>query len=119
LFLIGRGFGSTLSLNLYTPSTSPRFNRTEINVDNHRYERQTSIGSSPSRTSSDDDLAYSYPHIHKVTYIERITLEKLNSRSSSTNLTALKTRSISRNICPRCSKPVYSAEEIKAAGKVK
>jgi hypothetical protein len=119
LFLVGRSFGSTLSLNLHTPPASPRFNRTETNVNNHRYERKTSIGSSPSRTSSDDDLPYSYSHINKVPYIDRITLQKLNSRPSSTNLIALKTRSISGNICPRCSKLVYSAEEVKAAGKVK
>jgi hypothetical protein len=35
------------------------------------------------------------------------------------NASAFKAMSISGNICPRCSKTVYSAEEVKAAGKVK
>ena len=32
--------------------------------------------------------------------------------------TAFKMMSISGNVCPRCSKTVYSAEEVKAAGRV-
>jgi CxxC motif-containing protein len=38
--------------------------------------------------------------------------------ASLTNGAAFKMMSISGNICPRCSKTVYSAEEVKAAGKV-
>lgn len=44
------------------------------------------------------------------------------SRPTSTNVTngsAFRMMSISGNTCSRCSKTVYSAEEIKAAGKVK
>jgi hypothetical protein len=43
----------------------------------------------------------------------------LQTSESVTNATSFKTMSISRNICPRCSKAVYSAEEVEAARKVK
>jgi hypothetical protein len=117
---------------LDTPPSSPRLNRLEganlnnetSNVDGHRNERKTSTGSSPSRTSSDDDSRISNPQMNSVTYIGGVTTKQTMStmhRPSSTNLTngsLFKMMSISGNICPRCSKTVYSAEEIKAAGKV-
>jgi CxxC motif-containing protein len=50
----------------------------------------------------------------------RQTIPTVNRPTSAsvTNGTAFKMMSISGNICPRCSKTVYSAEEVKAAGKV-
>ncbi|UJR09195.1 hypothetical protein I4U23_013443 [Adineta vaga] len=89
---VGRGLASTSSFNADMLSTSPRSNTIEMNLENHRYQRKISTGSSPSRTSSDDDSR----HISGVGF---------------------KMMSISQNICPRCSKTVYSAEEVKAAGK--
>ncbi len=108
LFLVGRGLGRTLLLNVDTPPSSPSLNRIETNIAN---QRKLSTGSSPSRTSSDDDSRHSNSQINRIA-------TQTNYRSSSTHLPAFKMMSISGNICPRCSKTVYSAEEIKAAGKV-
>ena len=63
--------------------------------------------------------------MNSVTYIGGVTTRQTMPTIQSTiinNLTngsAFKMMSISGNICPRCSKTVYSAEEVKAAGKVK
>ncbi|CAF1407323.1 unnamed protein product [Adineta steineri] len=127
---IGRGLGTTLSQSLDTPPTSPNFNRmridlnTEINdVDGHRYQRKTSTGSSPSRTSSDDDSRHSNSQMNSVTYIGGVTTRQTiptMPHPSSLNLTngsSFRMKSMPGNICPRCSKTVYSAEEVKAAGK--
>jgi hypothetical protein len=129
---VGRGFGTTSSLNLDTPPSSPSLNRmvaaginTEItDIDGHRHQRKTSTGSSPSRTSSDDDSRHSNSQMNSVTFIGGVTTRQIistNPRPSSTNLTngsSFRMKSTPGNICPRCSKTVYSAEEVKAAGKV-
>jgi hypothetical protein len=121
-----------LSLSLDTPPSSPSLNRVEpklngylINTDNDHSEQKTSLNSTQSRTSSDDDSRYSNSQMNGVTYIGGMTARQTMSTSqrspstSLTNATAFKMMSISGNICPRCSKTVYSAEEVKAAGKVK
>jgi hypothetical protein len=121
-FLVGRVLGTTSSINLDTPPSSPSLNRTETIIDAPPYQRKTSTGSSPSRTSSDDDSRHSNPPINSVTYVGGMTTRQplsTNPRPSSTSLTGFKMMSISGNICPRCSKTVYLAEEVKAAGKVK
>jgi hypothetical protein len=105
---------TSLSLNVNTSTNNSNLNRTEINVDNHRYKRKISIDSSP----LDDNSRYNNPYIRKVTYIGGIRIQQFNSQSSATNLKAFNMISIPRNICPRCSKNVYSAEEVKAVGKV-
>jgi hypothetical protein len=59
--------------------------------------------------------------MNSVTYIGGVTTKQTVStiqRPPITNGSSFKMMSISGNICPRCSKTVYSAEEIKAAGKV-
>ncbi|CAF2486445.1 unnamed protein product [Rotaria sp. Silwood2] len=128
---VGRGFGTTSSANLETPPSSPSSNgmrsnfHSEItdNIDSLRHERKTSTGSSPSRTSSDDDSRHSNSLMNSVTYIGGVTTRQTMStlpRPSSINLTngsSFRLKSIAGNICPRCSKCVYSAEEVKAAGK--
>ncbi len=131
IFLVGRGLGTTSSLNLDTPPSSPSLNRTGVSlnteiteIDGHRHQRKRSTGSSPSRTSSDEDSRHSNSQMNSVTYIGGVTTRQkmpTNSRPSSANLTngsSFRMKSISVNICPRCSKAVYSAEEVKAAGKV-
>jgi hypothetical protein len=104
LFLVGRGLGTTLLLNVDTPPSSPSLNRIETN------QRKLSTSSSPSRTSSDDDSS--------ITYKNGIATQTNYRSSSSTHLPVFKMISTSGNICPRCTKTVYSAEEVKAAGKV-
>ena len=119
------------SLNLETPPSSPSLHRMAMNLpndlsetDGHRHERKTSTGSSPSRTSSDDDSRYSNSQMNSVTYIGGVTTRQFvstSSRPSSANLaigSSFRMKSTGGNICPRCSKTVYSAEEVKAAGKV-
>ncbi len=96
-----------------------------INTENEQVQPKSSLSSTQSRTSSDDDSRHSNPQMNSITYIGGVTTRQALSntqRSPSTSLTngtAFKMMSISGNICPRCSKTVYSAEEVKAAGKVK
>jgi hypothetical protein len=117
---------------LETPPSSPSFNRVEmnsnaqlINTENEQVQPKSSLSSTQSRTSSDDDSRHSNSQMNSVTYIGGVTTRQTiptNSRPSSTNLTngsSFRMKSTSGNICPRCSKAVYSAEEVKAAGKVK
>ncbi len=118
LVLVGRSLKTISLFNGDTPSNSPNLNRIEITVNNHRYQRKTSTGSSLSRASSEDDSHCSYPQIPQVTYISGILMQPINSRPLSRNLTALRKMFISGNICPRCSKIVYLAEAVKAVGKV-
>ncbi|CAF1001413.1 unnamed protein product [Rotaria magnacalcarata] len=128
---VGRGLGTASSINLETPPISPSLSQTRSNfhtetidtTDGLRHERKTSTGSSPSRTSSDDDSRHSNPLMNSVTYIGGVTTKQTMltmPRSSSSNLTngsSFRMKSISAHVCPRCSKSVYSAEEVKAAGK--
>ncbi len=96
-----------------------------INTENEQVQPKSSLSSTQSRTSSDDDSRHSNSQMNSVTYIGGVTTRQTiptNSRPSSTNLTngsSFRMKSTSGNICPRCSKAVYSAEEVKAAGKVK
>ncbi|CAF0949342.1 unnamed protein product [Adineta ricciae] len=126
---VGRGLGTTLS-SLETPPSSPSLSRMGINlesgatdVDGPRHQRKTSTGSSPSRTSSDDDSRHSNSQMNSVTYIGGVTTRQAPltvQRPSSVNLTtgsSFRMKSGTGHLCPRCSKPVYSAEEVKAAGK--
>ncbi|CAF0921440.1 unnamed protein product [Adineta ricciae] len=99
---VGRGLATSSSFNANTPPASPRMNR-----DN---QRKISTGSSPSRTSSDDESRYT----SSVSSINEAPIRRV---SPSPNSAAFKMMNISQNICPRCSKTVYSAEEVKAAGK--
>ncbi|CAF2647931.1 unnamed protein product [Rotaria sp. Silwood2] len=110
---ISYGLGTTISTNIDTPPNSPNLSHIETNVDSHHYPRMTSTDSSTSHTSSDDDSRHSNSQINSMKYVDYITKQ----HSSLANLTSLKTLSISGNICPRCSKNVYLAEGIKAAGK--
>jgi hypothetical protein len=117
---------------LDTPPSSPSLNRAAepksngqlINTESDEFQRETSLNSTPSRTSSDDDSRHTNSQMNSVTYIGGVTTRQTVSplqRPPSTSLTngaAFKMMSISGNICPRCSKTVYSAEEVKAAGKV-
>ncbi|CAF3534903.1 unnamed protein product [Rotaria sp. Silwood1] len=110
---ISHDLGTTLSVNIDTPPNSPNLNRIETNIDSHYYQRIASTGSSTSHISSDNDIRLSNSQINSIKYVDYITKQY----SSLKNLTLLKTISISGNICPRCSKTVYLAEGIKAAGK--
>jgi hypothetical protein len=107
-----------------TPPSSPTLKREEsdelTNSDINRFQRKTSIESSPSHASSDDDSR----HSNSGTFSGVMTRQTMPTVSrpisaSVTNGAAFKMMSISGNICPRCSKTVYSAEEVKAAGKVR
>ncbi len=112
-----------------TPPSSPSSNREETdsgltNTDENRFNRETSTGSSPSHISSDDDSRHSNTQSASMAFTSvataRQTISNVNRPTSTnvTNGTAFKMMSISGNICPRCTKTVYSAEEVKAAGKV-
>ncbi len=131
--LVGRGLGTTITPSLDTPPSSPSLNLVETKFDdeltntNKDYSSpKTSLNSSQSRVSApEDDLRLSNSQMNSVTYIGGVTTRQTNSTiphpssASLTNGAAFKMMSISGNICPRCSKAVYSAEEVKAAGKVK
>lgn len=98
------------SVNMDTPVNSPRLNS---------IERETSIGSSPSRSSSEDDSHLSVSSLPKRTYVTGVRLQYIRSRPSAMNSTGFKIIPLPSSICPRCSKPVYVAEEVRAAGKVR
>ncbi|UJR36992.1 hypothetical protein I4U23_029700 [Adineta vaga] len=122
---VGRGLGTTLSTNLETPPSSPRSSRigSESNEELTNTDNGYSSNSSQSRISPDDDSRHSNSQMNSVTYIGGVTTRQTLPTpprpvsGSITNGTAFKMMSISGNICPRCSKAVYLAEEVKAAGK--
>ena len=128
--LVGRGFGATTSPTSETPPSSPNSTCTDMNdiseatsTDGHRFLRKTSAGSSPSRTSSDDDSGHSNPPMNSVTYIGGVTTHRAVStayRPSTATLVngSFRMKLILGSVCPRCRTNVYSAEEVKAAGKV-
>ena len=76
------------------------------------------MGSSPSRSLSEDDFHLSIPSLQKRTYVNGVTLQRIHSRSSPMTSTVFKVIPLPSTICPRCAKTVYLAEEVKAAGKV-
>lgn len=98
------------SMSMDTSASSPRI---------YPIESETSIGSSPSRSSSEDDSHVSIPSLQKRTYVTGVQLQYVRSRSSATNSAVFKVIPLPSSICPRCSRPVYIAEEVKAAGKVR
>ena len=117
--------GTTFSPNLETPPSSPSLHRNDlINNDDNQSSRTTSLNSTPSRTSSDDDSRLCNSQMNSITFIGGVTTRQTISNiqrpptNNSINGSPFKMMSISGNICPRCSKTVYSAEEVKAAGKV-
>ena len=129
--LVGRGFGATTSASIETPPSSPNSTRIDVsgsselsNSEHDQHQRTTSLGSTQSRTSSEEESRHSNPPMNSVTYIGGVTTQQSGSflqRSlpgSSANGATFKVSSASGNVCPRCSKTVYSAEEVKAAGKV-
>jgi hypothetical protein len=112
---------------LDTPPSSPSLHRVEsnsngqlINTNNDESQRKASFSSTPSRSSSDDDPRQmnSVTYIGGVTTRQTVSIIQRRPSGSLSNGAAFKMMSISGNICPRCSKAVYSAEEVKAAGKV-
>jgi CxxC motif-containing protein len=58
-------------------------------------------------------------HLGEITTRQTIPTVNRPTSVGVTSGAAFKMMSVSGNICPRCSKAVYSAEEVKAAGKVK
>jgi hypothetical protein len=116
---VGRGLATSY---LETPLNSPNSNEEETesnselsNTDSSSFDQKTSIN------SSDDDYRRSTSLAFSSGVTTRQTMPTVNRPTSASviNGTAFKAMSISGNICPRCSKTVYSAEEVKAAGKVK
>ncbi|CAF2647905.1 unnamed protein product [Rotaria sp. Silwood2] len=125
--VVSRNLATSFPSNLDTPPSSPSSNREEIdsnielpNTDDNYFHQKTSTDLSPSHISFDNGSRNSNL---KSTIMSGVTTQQTISnvnRSTSPrviNGTAFKMMSISGNICPRCSKTVYSAEEIKAAGK--
>ncbi|UJR09197.1 hypothetical protein I4U23_013445 [Adineta vaga] len=123
---VGRGLATALPTDLETPPNSPNANSEEndsinelANSDQNSFTHENSVSSSPSRISSDDDSrrTTSMPFVSGVVARQKPSTINRPTSASVTSGAAFKTMSISQNICPRCSKTVYSAEEVKAAGK--
>lgn len=96
-----------------TPPTNLESNDEE-ETDYRSYDQK------PLTKSSNDD----YRQTKSMTYTSEVTARSTastNNRPTSVNVsngTAFKMTSVGGNTCSRCSKTVYSAEEVKAAGKV-
>ena len=115
---VGRGLGASSSMTTDTPPSSPSLNRVETTTDGHRHHRKTSTGSSPSRTSSDDDSRHVQPlTTHRTSACPLTVVNNRPSPSTLTNASSFRVVAAPATICPRCSKTVYSAEEVKAVGK--
>lgn len=117
---VGRGLANSLTTTIETPPMSPALNRIENNIDIHRFHRETSTGSSPSRTSSDDDFRQCFYQVQNFAAQPPTLTNHFNPRINSSSLSSsssFKMFNNSTNVCPRCSKTVYSAEEVKAIGK--
>lgn len=112
-YLVGRGLANCY---LETPPNTPNSNQdeSESNSDESAFEQKLSL------SSPDDDRhqTASLPFSSGITTREKTPVTKRPTSTSVINGTAFKMMSISGNTCPRCSKTVYSAEEVKAAGKV-
>ena len=105
-----------------TPPNSPHSNQDETdsssgltNTDDSGFDLK------PSASSPDEDVRRntSMPFSTGVTARQAMSTVNRPTSARVVNGTAFKMMSISGNVCPRCSKTVYSAEEVKAAGKVR
>jgi hypothetical protein len=121
-FLVGRGIANSYLSNLETSPDTPNSNLDQIDSNS---EITNTDDSSFDQKTSDDDSRFNNPQNTRRSYQSEVTTRETipaanrPTSASVTNGTAFKMISISGNICPRCSKAVYSAEEVKAAGKVK
>ena len=131
--LVGRGLGQTsVGSSLETPPISPNASINEANgptdlsnSDADHSKRSSSLCSSQSGASSSDDSRPSNSSLNGITYIGGVTTSRTSFNvprpaavSSANGGGSFKLSTIGGNVCPRCSKSVYSAEEVKAAGKV-
>lgn len=129
---VGRGLGTTpAGSSLETPPISPNASINEINghieLSNSELintKRSSSLCSSQSGTSSNEDSRPSNSSMNGVTYIGGVTTSRTSFNiprpptiSLANGGASFKFSTIGGNVCPRCSKNVYSAEEVKAAGK--
>ena len=123
---VGRGISMTLPSNSDILTSDSNSNQDDIDINSDltsAHDDQTH--SSTSRISSDGGSCRGNFQTISLPYQSEITKRRTTSsvnRSTATGISndrTLKTMSISGNICFRCSKTVYSAEEVKAAGKVK
>lgn len=119
---MGRGHATSYPSDAETPPISPNSNDDDIisnrSLDNtipDDSDRITPLNSSSSSSfQSTSDTSFSVGAIKRAS-------APITPRPASTSVVSgggFKAASISGNTCPRCSKTVYSAEEIKAAGKV-
>ena len=108
--LVGHGLATSY---VDTPPTNLESNDDE-ETDYRSYDQK------PLTKSSNDD----YRQTKSMTYSSEVTKRSTasnNNRPTSVNVsngTTFKMTSVGGNPCSRCSKTVYSAEEVKAAGKV-
>ena len=120
---LGRGLANCYVEAIETPPSSPSLSRDEpdsydhLNHPvNHRHEEKNSAESSPpSRTSSEDSGVFL-----GALKSRQVVTNSSPSRpvtSSLPNAAAFRMVSAPANVCPRCSKTVYSAEEVKAVGR--
>ena len=110
LLLVGHGLATS-----YVENPSTNFNSNEEEETDYNSYDQT-----PLSNSLDDD----YRQTKSMTYSSDVTTRStapMTHRPTSVNVSSgsgFKATSVAGNMCSRCSKTVYSAEEVKAAGKV-
>lgn len=100
----------------YVENPSTNYDSNQEETDYNSYDQ------TPLSNSLDDD----YRQSKSMTYASEVTKRttaSMTHRPTSVNVssggTGFKASSVGGNVCCRCSKTVYSAEEVKAAGKVR
>lgn len=114
LVIFLRSVGRGLTNSLLTPPTSPSPSRDE-------FEEKRTFPRYASMVPADDENRQAKRNTFAPGTKTRPTLNAVFNRSSINSITsgsAFRSLAITTNVCPRCSKTVYSAEEVKAVGKV-
>lgn len=90
------------------------------NTEQDSFTREPSLGASSHRSPAEDEPRQASSLPFSAGFVSRQKVQTANRPTSAgvTSGAAFKVMNVAPNICPRCSKTVYSAEEIKAAGKV-
>ena len=120
---LGRGLANCFVEAIETPPSSPSLSRDEPDTYdhlnhpvNHRHDEKNAAQSSPPSRASSEDSGVFLGALKSRQVVSNSSPSRPVT-SSLPNAAAFRMVSAPASVCPRCSKTVYSAEEIKAVGK--